>query len=187
MRYYSAKLLSNIFKVVVLTLLILFSFCSCFSQGKYVDRLIQELNDKDPIVRRNAADALGPIKDAPAVEPLIAALKDEDSSVRSGAAGALGSIKDARAVEPLMAALKDENLEIIAGAYSFFIQKGASGSEALLIKALDKYGTRTLWMAQDFLSCGNDLLVEAVKNWALKYGYIIHASPVTHSGPIWGR
>jgi HEAT repeat protein len=149
--------------------------------------LIAALKDKDSSVRSGASSALGSIKDVRAVEPLIAALKDEDSSVRSGAAGALGSIKDARAVEPLMAALKDENLEIIAGAYSFFIQKGASGSEALLIKALDKYGTRTLWMAQDFLSCGNDLLVEAVKNWARKYGYIIHASPVTHSGPIWGR
>ena len=85
-----------------------------------------------------------------------------------------------------MAALKHENLEIIAGAYSFFIQKGASGSEALLIKALDKYGTRILWMAQDYLNCGNDLLVNAVKNWTRKHGYSIDTSP-SHSGPRWGR
>jgi HEAT repeat protein len=119
MRYYSAKSLSNIFKVVVLTLLILFSFCSCFPKGKNVDRLnrlIHELKDKDPVVRRNATDALGKIKDAPTVEPLIAALKDKDSSVRSRAAGALGQIKDARAVEPLIAALKDEKYSVRSGA-----------------------------------------------------------------------
>ena len=147
--------------------------------------MIAALKDKDLSIQRNAADALISIG-TPAVEPLIAALKDKNSSVRSGAAGALVKIKDARAVVPLVAALKDGNIEIIAGAYSFFIQRGAPGSEALLIKALDKYGTRIPWMAQDFLNCGNDLLVKAVENWARKYDYSIDTLP-SHSGPRWGR
>jgi HEAT repeat protein len=89
-------------------------------------------------VRQAAAEALGQIRDARAVEPLVAALKDKMASVREAAikalvkigtpsvmslvaalkdeewtarmvaAEALGQIGDARAVEPLVAALKDE-------------------------------------------------------------------------------
>ena len=60
------------------------------------------------IVRSGAAEALGKIGDARAVEPLIQALKDRDYDVRGKAAEALGKIGDARAVEPLIQALKDE-------------------------------------------------------------------------------
>ncbi|MDH7485547.1 MAG: HEAT repeat domain-containing protein [Anaerolineae bacterium] len=41
-------------------------------------------------VRRGAAEALGMIGDARAVEPLIAALRDEDSGVRLGRPGPWG-------------------------------------------------------------------------------------------------
>jgi HEAT repeat protein len=44
---------------------------------------------------------------APAVEPLIAALKGTNGTVRRDAAESLGKIGDTRAVEPLIAALKD--------------------------------------------------------------------------------
>ncbi|NIM13846.1 MAG: hypothetical protein GTO45_17520 [Candidatus Aminicenantes bacterium] len=64
--------------------------------------LINALKDGDYLVRRNAAEALGKIGDAEAVELLINALKDEDYFVRSNAAGALGKIGDARAVEHLV-------------------------------------------------------------------------------------
>ena len=64
---------------------------------------------KDPEVRKNAAEALGKIKDPRAVEPLIEALKDKDFRVRWNAAEALGEIGDPKAVKPLIAALKDEN------------------------------------------------------------------------------
>jgi len=74
-----------------------------------VEPLIAALKDEDLIVRRNAATALGQIKDASAAEPLIASIKDKSSIVRRDAAIALGQIKDVRAVEPLMAALKDED------------------------------------------------------------------------------
>ena len=73
--------------------------------------LIVVLQDqrKDPEVRKNAAEALGKIKDPRAVEPLITALKDEYSGVRWHAAWSLGEIQDPRAVEPLIEALKDED------------------------------------------------------------------------------
>jgi len=64
-------------------------------------------------LRRAAAEALGEIGDARAVEPLIAALKDKDREMRETAAKALGEIGDARAVEPLIAALKDRELYLL--------------------------------------------------------------------------
>jgi HEAT repeat protein len=74
-----------------------------------VEPLIVALKNENPFVRRNAAEALGEIKDASAVKPLINALKDNDLIVRRNAAKALGKIKDSSAEEPLTSALKDES------------------------------------------------------------------------------
>jgi hypothetical protein len=54
-----------------------------------------------------AAQALGQLGDARAVEPLLQALGDTDWNVRSAAAQALGQLGDARAVEPLAQVLGD--------------------------------------------------------------------------------
>jgi len=79
--------------------------------NRVVPELIVVLQDqrKDPEVRKNAAEALGKIKDPRAVEPLIEALKDKDFRVRWNAAEALGEIGDPKAVKPLIAALKDKD------------------------------------------------------------------------------
>src|SRR4030065_23464 len=74
-----------------------------------VESLCAALKDDSAIARRNAATALGKIKDASAVEPLIATLKDKDLIVRRNAATALGQIQDARAVESLISAMEDKN------------------------------------------------------------------------------
>ena len=74
-----------------------------------VETLIVALKNENPFVRRNAAEALGEIKDASAVKPLVDALKDDDLIVRRDAAKALGKIKDFSAEEPLTSALKDES------------------------------------------------------------------------------
>jgi len=74
-----------------------------------VETLIVALKNENPFVRRNAAEALGEIKDSSAVKPLINALKDNDLIVRRNAAKALGKIQDSSAEEPLTSALKDES------------------------------------------------------------------------------
>jgi aconitase B len=71
--------------------------------------LCTALKDDSPVARRNAATALGKIKDSSAVKPLIAALNDENPIVRRNAAKALGEIRDNSAVEPLTVALKDDS------------------------------------------------------------------------------
>jgi HEAT repeat protein len=57
--------------------------------------------DRDSDARKEAAEALGKIGDARAVDPLVAGLKHHDSAVRDAAAEALEKIGDARAVESL--------------------------------------------------------------------------------------
>jgi len=92
------------------------------------------LGHKDATIRRDAAVALGQLRDEQALEPLKAALRDRNEGVRhraisalgriwglsqlvrlgddwaterKEAAAALGQLGDARAVEPLIAALRD--------------------------------------------------------------------------------
>lgn len=64
--------------------------------------LLPMLDDKDPLVRANAARALGVAKSAQAIDPLIKLLADKDERVVAGAVTALGAIGDARAVDPLI-------------------------------------------------------------------------------------
>lgn len=65
--------------------------------------LLLLLDDKDALVRVNAARALGVAKSTQAIDPLIKLLGDKDERVVAGAINALGTIGDPRAIEPLVA------------------------------------------------------------------------------------
>jgi HEAT repeat protein len=81
-------------------------------QADSVGQMIANLSSPDASTRKNAADALGQIKDPRAVKPLIVALKaDRNPLVRTSAAKALGEI-GTPAVEPLIAALKEKDAEV---------------------------------------------------------------------------
>ena len=60
------------------------------------------------VARRNAAWALGALRDTRAVPPLIDALKDREGQVREQVVWALGALRDPRATSPLIEALKDQ-------------------------------------------------------------------------------
>jgi len=84
-------------------------------QKKDVKGLIKALKNKD--VSEEAAEALGKLGDAQAVEPLIAVLKDGGYLLYKAAAKALGELGDARAVKPLINALKNKDKrDIVASA-----------------------------------------------------------------------
>ena len=151
--------------------------------SRAVEPLIVTLKDKKSDVRAKAAWALGEIKDSRAVEPLIVTLKDKKSDVRRKAAEILVEMKDPRAAEPLLAAFSRKDLAVVAGAYCFFICRGEPGTEPILIKALNKYGTKK--MAEDFLNCGNAELTKAGHMWANRHGYKVSSSPDA-GGPVWG-
>lgn len=67
-----------------------------------VPALLTALDDKDPLVRANAARALGPAKDGKTIDPLIKLLNDKDERVAASVINALGTIADAKAVPALV-------------------------------------------------------------------------------------
>jgi HEAT repeat protein len=71
-----------------------------------VPGLTNALKHNDWKVRRDAAAALGVLRDPLAVEALLVTLNDADVEVSVAAAVALGQIGDERAVDPLIGALK---------------------------------------------------------------------------------
>jgi hypothetical protein len=108
-----------------------------------IERLLRDLKDKDYIVRYTAAQALGKIGDARAVEALCCALKDEeDSLVRWYEVIALGDMRDAAAVKALNRALKDEDYQV-----------GEAAAEALK-KIKDAHAATELTQAQPLHDLG---------------------------------
>jgi len=98
-----------------LSLLLLIGFNNFMLADEIQDQ-IARLEDQHAGVRGSAANALGELGDARAVEPLIACLKDQDWGVRVSITEALGKLGDARAVEPLIACMKDNNAKVRYGA-----------------------------------------------------------------------
>ena len=74
--------------------------------------LIAALKDSDAGVRRAAAQSLGNIESARAVDALVAALGDDDVDVRRSVIWALGEIEDIRATPALLPLLKDRDAEV---------------------------------------------------------------------------
>ena len=72
-----------------------------------VGYLIEALKDPHYGVRIAAAEGLGEIKDAVAVEPLILLLRDAREDVRIAAVRALGHIGDRRSIRPLILLFRD--------------------------------------------------------------------------------
>jgi HEAT repeat protein len=97
---------------------------------------VSRLGDEDPRIRRWAAEALGELGDAHAVEPLIAALGDEEHDVYVGAARTLGALGDPRAVAPLIAALQKDEWAARMGAAEALGVIGDPCAVAPLIAAL---------------------------------------------------
>ena len=80
--------------------------------------LTQQLDSSNPVVRRNAAWAIGeltnmmPGERSGAVPQLINLLGDSDAWVRMAAARALGELRDERALTRLIATLSDDNWRV---------------------------------------------------------------------------
>lgn len=73
-----------------------------------IPALTKTLGEAHPLVRAQACDLLGQIKDRTAVPALLDALRGEFYTVRARAATALGNIRDPQAIQFLLLALKDK-------------------------------------------------------------------------------
>jgi HEAT repeat protein len=89
----------------------------CGNSGKVaVPTLLRQLDGGCPRIRRAAAQALGRVRDARAVDSLLAHLADENLEVREAAAEALGEIGDPRAVQALIVVLESDRDDAQAAA-----------------------------------------------------------------------
>ena len=78
--------------IVSLLCLVVLTMSSGESQGKRIETLTIQLNDKDQEVRRTAVVELRKLGKPSTVPTLIKALSDEDNYVRQRVANALGKI-----------------------------------------------------------------------------------------------
>lgn len=164
-------------------------------KGRAVDPLIAALKDEDWSVRWKAAQALGEIKDARALDPLIAALKkDEDTIVRLAAARALGEITDARAVDPLIAVLKDKDENSVvrlaaAGALGEINSRSAAGvlTAALKDKNLEVVAGAHLFFIRRGEEGTEDVLIAALNEHGdmfTAYGFLICGNPKLEAAAV---
>ena len=75
--------------------------------GEVREQLVRQLEDDDPVVRRESAAGLGEIADPVVVEPLLGMLEDPSNLVRFNAAASLVQLGDRRGTEFLFGALDD--------------------------------------------------------------------------------
>lgn len=103
--------------------------------------IIVLLKNEYDFVRAQAAEALGKLGDARAVDALIHALEDthENNDVRKKAAEALGQIANRRAMEALIAVLRAEDSNICEKA-SLVLKKVGNAAVEPLISALGSEG-----------------------------------------------
>ncbi len=95
-----------------------------------VPALLTALEDQEPLVRANAARALGVAKDARGIEPLLKLLGDKDERVVASAINALGAIADAKAVLPLI----EQGNKLLDGFRAFDREKqGVPSQQNLLL------------------------------------------------------
>ena len=75
------------------------------------------------------------------------------------------------------------DIAFVMVAYPYLIEIGASGTEDMLINALNIYGFSM--MAEDFINSGNEKLEEAARKWAKENNYTIYQMP-GFGGKEWG-
>lgn len=99
------------------------------SDQKSCQLLVSALTDPEPLIRTEAAAALGQVNYPPSVPQLILALQDSDLDVRKAAINSLGKIGDRTALEPLQAALNDQQPVIRTLAKLAIAQLDRQGSD----------------------------------------------------------
>ena len=123
----------------------------------------------------------------PAVPALVATLNNKDGNIAWGAARVLASMYRTKPefVKGLMAALDDENLKTLARNFTFYLTIGKAGTEDVLIRALNAYGTSR--MCLEFYTCGNATLEAAAKKWASRHSATLSVTGSTSLSPQWGK
>lgn len=129
------RVLAGVLAAVVMVLLI--RAVASVMHNRRVNSELPRLSSASATDRREAAAALGDLKDARAVEPLIRTLGDPDPSIRRNTAEALGKIRDPRAVNALMTELRDTDASVSKAARESLVQIGLPSVDPLIAALKD--------------------------------------------------
>jgi HEAT repeat protein len=109
-----------------------------------LERLLEALKDKVPLVRAGAAEGLGRLGDQRALQPLLEALRQPDETLQASTATALGTLGDQRAIEPLVeATLKNASEKVSEKASEALGQIGGPSAIDPLVAALQDKSAST--------------------------------------------
>jgi len=131
--------------------------------GVTVEALISVLRDKNPQVRKKAAEALGQIEN-PAIKPLVAALRDDKSNVREKASEALIEIGGIAVIRSFISALKDKRYYTRETAAEALGRIGDDGAVKPLVAALGDTDWRVREKAAEALGLmgANDVVMHLI-------------------------
>jgi HEAT repeat protein len=129
----------NLSAAVLTGLLVVLSTAPAATKEEEVTRYVKDLQSKDAIVRKTAAEEIGKIAQVrasaakPALQPLLDALKDSSSSVREAAALAVGRLDEPTDAVPALAKLlkDDKDLAVRVAAARGLGQMGSAARDAL--------------------------------------------------------
>ncbi|MFT7582016.1 MAG: HEAT repeat protein, partial [Myxococcota bacterium] len=127
-----------------------------------VGQLIRALSDGRPIVRRNAAAALGLFADKTAIGPLSVALKDSGIEVQKSAAMALGQIGQAEASAGVV--------DAVASILTVSLGDRSAAVAGVVSAALDAIGDKAIDALVGYLSQPIDLVARTVLPLLAKRG-----------------
>jgi len=119
--------------------------------------------DKNKVIRNNAARALGKIGDPKAIDALAEALYDIDYFVRQSAAWALGKIGDPQAIEPLSKLIKNGGAKIYTASGDATNISAGELSESLIEEGM-KYHDVQIRAIQALGELRNEKAVEPLIN-----------------------
>ena len=108
------------------------------------EQLVRQLEDDDPVVRRESAAGLGEIADPRVVEPLLRMLEDPSNLVRFNAASSLVRLGDRRGTEFLFGALDETDAVLRLNAIKSLVrlQQVSGQVEGRLLECLESASPR---------------------------------------------
>ncbi|RMH63076.1 MAG: hypothetical protein D6677_08250 [Calditrichaeota bacterium] len=101
----------------------------------YFDELVERLDEKNPVIKRNAIRILGHYGDSRAVPAIIPVLTSQNNALRQASCTALGEIGDRRAINSLMPVLKD-HVEDVAMAAAYALARIGKPALPVLLKQM---------------------------------------------------
>ena len=99
--------------------------------ARALDLILKALEDSSPMVRSEAAAALGKLSNSAVVERLCMVLTDSDADVRRTAAMALMKIGEGEAIAPLQSALSQESDDVLLPVFKLAISQLEKKQEAI--------------------------------------------------------